>query len=177
MVTIIVMDSDGTNGAPEETKRRSTDAERHGRGETMSTPEENTEVVRQYLNAFNERDRDALSTVLAEDVVEHGAHERLHGFEEIAEFLDAHFETFPDYSGTADAVIAEDDTVTVRYTVRGTHTGEYQNVEPTGRTVEWTGMAMYRVDNGEIAEIWIEEDRLGLLRQLEIVDRPAHLRI
>jgi steroid delta-isomerase-like uncharacterized protein len=143
----------------------------------MSTAEENTDVVRQYLNAFNEQDRDALSEILAEDVVEHGAHEELHGFEEIVEFRDAHFESFPDYSGIADAVIAEDDIVAVRYTVRGTHTGEYQDVEPTGHTVEWTGMAMYRVENGEIAEIWLEEDRLGLLRQVEVVDPPAHLRI
>lgn len=143
----------------------------------MATPEENKELVRRYLHAFNERDRDTLSEVLTEDVVEHGAYEELHGFDEIIEFLDAHFETFPDYSGTTDAMVAEADHVTVRYTVSGTHTGEYQDIEPTGRTVEWTGIGMYRIEDGEIAEIWLEEDRFGLLQQLEIVDRPAHLRI
>ena len=143
----------------------------------MSTTETNTELVRRYLNAFNERDEDALSELLAEDVVEHGAQEELHGHEEILAYLDAHFETFPDYSGTTDAVIAEDDTVAVRYTVRGTHTGKYRDIEPTGHTAEWTGMATYRIDDDEIAEIWLEEDRLGLLEQLEVVDPPAHLRI
>ena len=139
--------------------------------------EENTELVRRYLNAFNDRDRDTLADVLAEDVVEHGTHDELHGFEEIVKFLDAHFEAFPDYSGTTDAMIAEDDTVAIRYTVRGTHSGEYQDVEPTGHTVEWTGMGMYRIEDGGIAEIWLEEDRLGLLQQLEVLDPPAHLRI
>lgn len=139
--------------------------------------EENKETVRRYLNAFNERDRDAMSELLAEDVVEHGIHEELHGFDEIMEFLQAHFDTFPDYSGTTEAMIAEDDLITVRYTVRGTHTGEYRDVEPTGHTVEWTGMAIYRIADGEIAEIWLEEDRLGLLEQLEVVDPPGHLRI
>lgn len=144
----------------------------------MSTPEEENErLVRRYLNAFNERDRETMAELLADDVVEHGAHETLRGPEEIFEFLDAHFGTFPDYSGTTDAVIADGDTVAVRYTVRGTHTGEYMDVEPTGHTVEWTGMAMYRIEAGEIAEIWLESDRLGLLRQLEVVDPPAHLRI
>ena len=143
----------------------------------MSTTETNTELVRRYLDAFNERDEDTLSEVLAEDVVEHGAYEELHGPEEILKFLDAHFETFPDYSGTTDAVLAEDDTVAVRYTVNGTHTGEYRDVEPTGHTAEWTGLAIYRVEDDEIAEIWLEEDRLGLLEQLEVVDPPAHLRI
>jgi steroid delta-isomerase-like uncharacterized protein len=143
----------------------------------MSTSEENKELVRRYLYAFNEQDRETLSEVLAEDVIEHGAYEELHGFEEIADFLDAHFETFPDYSGSTETMVAEADTVTVRYTVKGTHTGEYRDVEPTGRTVEWTGIGMYRIEDGEIAEIWLEEDRLGLLQQLEVVERPAHLRI
>ena len=33
------------------------------------------------------------------------------------------------------------------------HEGEYRDVEPTRHTVEWTGMAMYRVEDGQIAEI------------------------
>lgn len=135
------------------------------------------DIVDRYLKAFNDRDEDALTDLLADDVVEHGIHKELHGPDEILEFLNAHFETFPDYTGETDAMIAQDDTVAVRYTVRGTHTGEYRDVEPTGHTVEWTGMAMYRIEDGRIAEIWLEEDRLGLLEQLEVVDPPAHLRI
>jgi steroid delta-isomerase-like uncharacterized protein len=135
------------------------------------------DLVREYLNAFNERDRDTIRDVLADDVVEHGVHETLRGPEAIVEFLDAHFETFPDYSGEAGHVVAEDDVVAVQYTVEGTHTGEYRDLDPTGHTVEWSGIAMYRIEDGEIAEIWIEEDRLGIYEQLEVVDRPAHLRI
>jgi steroid delta-isomerase-like uncharacterized protein len=140
-------------------------------------PDQHTELVRQYLDAFNDRDRERLAGLLAEDVVEHGIHEELHGPEAVVEFLDAHFEAFPDYSGSAGAIVADGDLVAVRYTVEGTHTGEYQGVEPTGHRVEWTGIAMYRVEDDRIAEIWIEEDRLGLLEQLEVVDRPAHLRL
>lgn len=144
----------------------------------MATAENtNTDIVRDYLNAFNDRDREAMTELLADDVVEHGIHEELHGVDEILEFLDAHFQTFPDYAGSTEAMIAQDDTVVVRYTVTGTHTGEYRDVEPTGHQVEWTGIAIYRVDDDRISEIWLEEDRLGLLEQLEMVDPPAHLRI
>ena len=142
-----------------------------------ATQESHKDIVRQYLAAFNDRDREALSDLLADDIVEHGIHETLEGQEEILEFLDRHFDIFPDYSGTTETMVAEGDTVTVRYTVSGTHSGEYLDVQPTGNAVEWTGMAMYRVEDDEIAEIWIEEDRLGLLEQLEAVDPPAHLRI
>jgi len=144
-------------------------------GQTMT--DANKQLVWDYLNAFNNRDREAMSDLLTEDVVEHGIHRELHGPEEIFEFLDAHFRTFPDYSGSTDEIVSEDDLVTVRYTVSGTHTGEYRDLEPTGHTTEWTGIAMYRVDDDQIGEIWIEEDRLGLLEQLEVVEPPAHLRI
>ena len=82
---------------------------------------------------------------------------------------------FHDYAGETEAMVAEGDTVAVRYSVRGTHEGEYRDVKPTRHTVEWTGMDMYRVEDGQIAEIWLEEDRLGLLEGLEAVDPPAHL--
>ena len=69
--------------------------------------------------------------------------------------------------------------VVVRHTARGTHTGTCKDIEPTHLPATWTGIAMYQIDDGEISEIWLEEDRLGLLEQLEYVDttEPAHLRL
>lgn len=144
-----------------------------------ATATDNEALVRQYLAAFNDRDRETLLDLLADDAVEHGVHEDISGADAIVEFLDGHFEAFPDYSGTTEATVADGDLVTVRYTARGTHTGEYKGLEPTGHQAEWTGISIYRVEDGEIAEVWVEEDRLGLLEQLELVDRPphAHLRL
>jgi len=143
----------------------------------MSTPDTNTEIVRRYLRAFNEKDWETLSELLADDVVEHGVHAELHGPSEVVDFLESYFETFPDYTGETEAMVTERDTVVVRYSSEGTHSEEYHDVEATGQVVEWTGMAMYRVENDRIAEVWLEEDRLGLLEQLEAVDPPAHLRL
>lgn len=144
----------------------------------MATKQEsNKDLVRRYLNAFNDRDWETLSALLADDVVEHGIHAELEGIDAIKEYLQFHFEIFPDYTGEAEAVLAEGDLVTVRYSVSGTHTGEYRDVEPTGQVAAWTGISMYRIVDGQIAEIWLEEDRLGLLEQLEAVDPPAHLRL
>lgn len=143
------------------------------------TSAESKATVRKYLEAFNDRDREALESLIAEDAVEHGVHERLRGADAIIEYLVAHYEAFPDYAGEHEAIVAEDDLVTVRYTATGTHTGAFKGVEPTGRRVEWTGLSMYRIEDGQIVESWVEEDRLGLLEQLEMIDAndPAHLRL
>ena len=55
-----------------------------------ATQESNKDIVRQHLAAFNDRDKEAFSDLLADDVVEHGIHEKLEGDEEILEFLDRH---------------------------------------------------------------------------------------
>ena len=137
------------------------------------------DLVRRYLRAFNDRDRETLTDLLAEDAVEHGVHEELRGVDEIIGFLEGHHEAFPDYAGRTEATIAEGDHVAVRYAASGTHTGTYRDVEPTGHQAEWTGIAIYRVEDDRIAEVWLEEDRLGLLEQLELLRSPpqAHLRL
>jgi len=134
----------------------------------MSTTEtSNADTVRQYLRAFNERDLETLDDILADDVVEHSIHETLHGPEDVIEFLESHFQRFPDYSGTTHAMVAEGDTVAVRYSASGTHKGEYHDVEPTGHEVEWTGMAMYRLEDDEIAEFLHKLEGVTLKRLLE----------
>lgn len=179
MATVNKMAAERPRRASDErdTTRRTWRPASAARGEPMSAEETNEEIVRQYLTAFNDRDRERLSDLLAEDVVEHGIHGELRGVDEILDFNRRHFEAFPDYSGETKETLVDGDTVVVRYSVSGTHEGEYQDVEPTGRTAEWTGMVMYRIEDDRIAEVWLEEDRLGLLEQLGVVEPPAHLRI
>lgn len=136
-------------------------------------------TVQAYLSAFNDRDTSRLSSYLDDDVVEHGVHGTVHGIDTVVDRLERHHTVFPDYTGTLFEIIADDDLVSIRYGANGTHTGVYQEIEPTGLKASWTGMAMYRVSDGKITEIWLEEDRLGLLEQLKLVDEtePANLRI
>lgn len=139
--------------------------------------DQHKQLVQQYLKAFNQKDREALSEVVDEDIVEHGTHWEVEGFDEFMEYVEDNVNTFTDYTGSTEEMIAEGGTVAVRYTVRGTHEGEYLGIKPTGREVEWTGIAMYGIDDGKISEIWIESDQLGLLEQLGLVEPPAHLRL
>ncbi len=51
-------------------------------------------------------------------------------------------------------LIAEGDRVVGRYTLYGTHTGEFQGVKPTGRKVKVSGIEIFRIEDGKIAEFW-----------------------
>jgi predicted ester cyclase len=76
---------------------------------------------------------------------------------------------FPNVVSTIEDLIAEGDRVAARWSARGTHQGEYVGVPPSGREVEFTGISVYRIEAGRIAESWTVEDELGLMYQIGAV--------
>jgi predicted ester cyclase len=79
---------------------------------------------------------------------------------------------FPDVVSTIEDLIAEGDKVVARWRSRATHQGEYMGIPPSGEEVEFTGISVYRIEGGKIAESWNSEDQLGLLRQIGGVPEP-----
>jgi predicted ester cyclase len=78
-------------------------------------------------------------------------------------------EGFPDVVSTIEDLIAEGDKVVARWRCRATHRGEYMGIAPTGKEVEFTGISIYRIEAGKIAESWNVEDKLSLMRQIGAV--------
>ena len=76
---------------------------------------------------------------------------------------------FPDVISTVEDLIAEGDKVVARWRSRATHQGDYMGIPPTGKEVEFTGISVYRIEEGKIAESWTVEDQLGLIRQIGAV--------
>lgn len=79
---------------------------------------------------------------------------------------------FPDARFTLEDMIAEDDRVAARLTMRGTNSGPLNGIPATGRTVAVTGMSIERIANGRIIEGWNENDALGMLTQLGALPPP-----
>jgi predicted ester cyclase len=75
---------------------------------------------------------------------------------------------FPDLSCTVEEQVAEGDKVVSRWTLRGTHQGDFFGVAPTGKLVEFTSIQINRFDDesGRIVEQWAEFDLLGAMRQM-----------
>jgi predicted ester cyclase len=74
--------------------------------------------------------------------------------------------SFSSISYNVEDLFAVDDRVVLRVTTRATHSGVFHGIDPTGRSVAMTGIVIYRVACGRIAESWGELDFLGLFRQL-----------
>ncbi len=126
---------------------------------SLST-EENKAVSNRVAEAISRADLDALDELMAPDI----AREYKEGIAEVRR-------AFPDYHGTNEIQIAEDDMVANHFVFYGTHQGEFMGIAPTGREVRFTGLAIDRVVDGKIVENWIEGDLEDLLRQLGAVLR------
>src|SRR5690242_5508337 len=75
-------------------------------------------------------------------------------------------QAFSDLRFTIQDMVVEGSRVAVRWTWRGTHQGAFAGIAPTGRLASNEGIAIYRVEDGKIAEAWAQMDRLGVLQQL-----------
>ena len=73
---------------------------------------------------------------------------------------------FPDIQWTLEETIAEGHKIAARFTMRGTHMGEFLGVPPTGKTISVQAINFYRIANAQIVEERGQPDLLGLLQQI-----------
>jgi steroid delta-isomerase-like uncharacterized protein len=79
----------------------------------------------------------------------------------------------PDLTYTVEDQIAEGDKVVTRYTVSGTHQGEFFGVAGTGKRIEMSGINIDRFDeSGKLVEEWPEYDLLGAMQQMSAIPEP-----
>ena len=76
---------------------------------------------------------------------------------------------FPDMRHYFNEVVAENNTEVVHFTLKGTHTGNFAGIPPTGRAVTISATGIFHLDNGKVAELYGTFDRMGLMQQLGVI--------
>lgn len=132
--------------------------------------QENKELVRRVTEGLNDQSRDVFDELHTRDVVIHDGDEEVHGIDGALEHESALWDAFPDLHHTIDEMVAEGDRVAYRFTATGTHRNEFRGIPPTDRRFEVTGQGQVRISDGEIAEVWLNYDALGMLQQLGVAD-------
>lgn len=130
----------------------------------MSTEANKTIVRRLWEEVWNQNTLDVCDEIFDAD---YAAHEK--GFVPVLRAA------FPDLKFTVIDMIAEGDKVVSRYTITGTHRGEFMGIPATGNPVEITTIWIHRLEDGRIVEgrNWGEWDRLSMLEQLGVVTTPS----
>ena len=140
-------------------------------------PEENKAIVRRFMeDSFGGGKPELVDELLDPDFVRYDPYIEagaVRGAQIVKENIVWFRNAFPDLTCTIEDQVAEGEKVVSRWTVRGTHQGEFFGVAGTGNWVEFTGIQIDRFDeSGKIVEEWAEFDLLGAMRQMGTVREP-----
>jgi len=134
-----------------------------------SISEQNKDAIRRLIEESDRGNLEAVVALFCPGFIDHSpsaVRRGVRGRDGLRAIFKAILDAFPDTRHTIEDPVAEGDRVAARITARGTHTGEFMGVPPTGRLVEQTNVAIYRMVDGCIAERWSYEV-VGLLDQIK----------
>ena len=121
--------------------------------------EENKALIRRYLEDFRkDKDPATLDKYIVED--------------ELKQHIAMYDSVIPGYYLEPEDIIAEGDRVMVRATVHGVHSGPFMDTPPTGKTVAFPLMIIYRMEGGKIVQHWMLVDMLGFMQQIGAMPMP-----
>ncbi|HWC96471.1 MAG TPA: ester cyclase [Candidatus Sulfopaludibacter sp.] len=136
------------------------------RGEEAA-PTDLKSLNHRWIQAFNDRDWQTERAVRSDDFRAY-----MSGIEGPLDnaawsgFMSGFTAGFPDARIAIEACIAEGDTVSTRWTLTGTHQGEFQGIPATGRSVQFAGLEFNLVRGGKFVEHRSMFDNVALLRQI-----------
>lgn len=141
-------------------------------GEQLVT---NKSLVREFVAIGNARQFDRLSEVIADDFTRHS--QATPGLvvtsrNAFRAFMEQDVLAFPDSQVTLHQVVAEGDRVAVWATYSGTQLGQMGPFPPTGKRMAIDFGAVFRIENGLIAELWVTWDNMAALGQLGLLPEP-----
>jgi hypothetical protein len=142
----------------------------------MSTPEQtsNKATFRRFHEASNTGDAQLISKTI-DDTVDPDVLLRTPvpvqatGAQALKEVFARLHRAFPDLHVTVEDLIAEGDKVVGRNSVTGTHQGEYMGHPPTGKSVTYNEIFIFRFVEGRIVETWGVVDVFSQMKQLGVI--------
>lgn len=135
------------------------------------TTEQNKALVRRFVEASIASDQGAFKEMLSPDFVAHlatGPQNREVFLQHNQGFLMA----FSDRQFIVKDQIAEGDKVVTLATWRGTQSGSFQGLPPTGKQIAISAILIERIKDGQIEEHWSLFDQLSMMQQLGLVPPP-----
>lgn len=131
----------------------------------MTFQENNKNFIINWITNGNNGFSEGFENYISLDFVGH-TRDGIINFQRLQQLELAFVEAFPDSHYSVEDLIAENDKVVLRVTTTGTHKKEFHGIAPTNRKVEFTGIVIYRIQDGKITECWDEIDFARLWKQI-----------
>lgn len=125
-------------------------------------------VMSRYNDLWSPAGLDRAHEVIDARFVRYGSSGRFDGVAAFQRYVRHYLTAFPDLRFAVDDWMWQGEKVMVRYSFTGTHRNSFMGVDATDRAVRAEGVAVYRVVDGKLRELWDYLDLFGLGRQLGV---------
>lgn len=139
---------------------------------TPMTPVGNRQLAERFIDALDRQDFTAVAGMMSQEFRLSFSGQELNREQSLAMIRDV-YQAFNDFKHHIEETFAVDDVVIMRITDRATHTGVFEGLPPTGRTINIGQISIIRIHSGQITEIREEADMLTLMQQLGAIPTPA----
>jgi steroid delta-isomerase-like uncharacterized protein len=129
----------------------------------------NEETVRRANRAFSEKNMEELLACYAEDMVQYEPFipEPIAGHDALRRYYEGSFDYFPDETVEIVHLISVGKWVVGQWICRGTQTGEFIGLPPTGRRFEVPECGVYEfAPDGRVQNLWVYVDSGTIAKQL-----------
>ncbi|NAZ88042.1 ester cyclase [Kineococcus indalonis] len=134
----------------------------------VSTPHQVSTLLQRFaLDPWNTGDLDGLDETTGEGYVLRGEPGQGDGtLQDLKDTIATYRSAFPDLTMTVEETIAQDERLAYRWTMRGTHRGDFEGIAPTGRAVTFRGITIVHLCDGEVVEDRYESSSPSTQQQL-----------
>jgi predicted ester cyclase len=124
---------------------------------------------------FSKGDVTVFDKYTAQDFVEHQNGFSPPFLEGVKNAINSLHKAFTDFSMVIEDMVIKDNIVWGRMTSRGTQTGQFGPMPPTGKKIEITVIDIMRFKDGKLVEHWGVPDRLAAMEQLGMKPPPKFI--
>lgn len=129
----------------------------------------NKKIAQRFINEIlNGGNFETVGDIIAPDFVFHTpiAPYPIRGPEGLKAFVTKLKQAFPDIKYQIDLEMGDDSMAAIRWLMTGTHQGEFIGLPPSNKSVTLQGVSIFEIVSGQITQIWVNANDLGLLEQI-----------
>ena len=124
-------------------------------------------VIRSFEEVINDRKLEILDDLFTTDFVnEATGFSPVIGINAMRNVVQSILDGFPDCHSTIEDIMTIDDKVIVRWAMTGTHHGMFQNIAPTGKTMNVGGILIDVIKQQKIFKRWASNNFPSLIQRL-----------
>jgi steroid delta-isomerase-like uncharacterized protein len=132
-----------------------------------TSPNLNVAMALRFYEIYNDRNKlSSLPDLFAPDYIGKVNGRKIPDVKAAKGFISAFQIGFPDAQYVVEDTVVSGDKVVMRWSCTGTHDGKFLGQEPTGQSIEVTGITIFQFKNGKISRLWNNWDTYSLIQQL-----------